>query len=436
MCAAIAWMLQGWLPSSWALLGGILAAVEFGGVNYWVSSYYGGAVSAIGGALMLGAIPRILLHRRVRDTLLFAVGIGLLANSRPFEGLVFSAVVISVPAFYLLKRRKPSGLHLFAKIAAPVALVLLVVGAFMAYDNWRVTGNAMVLPYQVYTRAYDNHPIFQWGTPEPPKQYDNPQFAIFYAKDREGWLAGRQLNWEGAKLLFFKKLLPLQRFYAPPEFAIPILAALFFITKSRKVRFWFSICGVLTVAVVAAAWVNPHYVAAFTAAVYALIVFGLKRIHSWRSHERAVGVAVARALVLFHVLLLPAQAGALAVIHITGHGDAAWARQRAAIQSELESTPGRHMVLVRYPTVFNPDRELVYNMADIDNSKVVWAREIPGRDMQPLLHYFADRSLWIVEVGPNLNLYACDPPTSGTREVADKPQPTPPSPCLAYRPAL
>jgi hypothetical protein len=50
--------------------------------------------------------------------------------------------------------------------------------------------------------------------------------------------------------------------------------------------------------------------------------------------------------------------------------------ERARIESEMEQLPGQQLILVRYSALHNPLDEWVYNAADIDDSKVVWAREM------------------------------------------------------------
>src|SRR6185437_5266522 len=175
VCAALCWMLQAWVGETWALYGALLATLQLAWFGHWAQSYWGGMVAALGGALLYGGVRRVAEEQggwtRVCSSLWLTLGLVILANTRPFEGLL-AAIPAGVALLVYLWRNQNTRLRFAPEVLLPAASVLLL-GAFLtlAY-NQRVTGSLWQLPYQVYERQYDAVPsfIFQRLRPWPHLQ--------------------------------------------------------------------------------------------------------------------------------------------------------------------------------------------------------------------------------------------------------------------------
>ncbi len=393
MCAAMLWMLQSWLPPRWALLGAVLVLARLGIFTFWMNSYWGGAVAATGGALVAGALPRIFRRQRPHDALLLGAGATLLANSRPLEGLILCLPVVAALFWWLCSRRSPAWRVTLPRIVLPFCAVMLLCGIFIGYYNWRGTGHPTLFPYTVNEQTYLSTPTLFWQAERPPIHYLNPQFEVFYnVWSREQWLKGRvnslgkavkHLSWVGARTAYF---------YFWPELCVPLLF-LPWILPDRRVRFLILLSGICFLGLLLVPWEESRYVAPLTAALFALLVQAIRHLRQWQHNGRPVGIAVSRVAFLFVLFLAPFRQHARPLGRLAPEG----IDFRAQFASQLAATPGEHLIIVRYSLQHDVHSEWVYNAADIDGAKTVWAREIPNLDIHPLLAYFRGRQVWLVE---------------------------------------
>src|ERR1700683_2365397 len=397
MFGAVVWMLQGWFAPKWALLGATLLVLRIGIFPYWMNSYWGGAVAAFGGAILMGALPRLLRWTHWRHAVLLGLGTGILAHSRPFEGAVFCIPVFVVLGAWLLRHQGPPWGVKIRSVIIPLGATLACVAALMFYYNWRVTGHALLLPHALDDRIHLTVSNFIFARPKAPLTYVNHEFEIYYNhwqpnQYHHTWASLRDISLEKASLF--------QYFFLGAGLLLPFMALpwLLLDRRHRLLVVQFVLSALATVTVIT---YYPHYSAPAVATFVALEVQMLRHLRRWRHAGRPVGVGLTRVVAFLAIAAFPVN-----VVHVARdpysvagllYGFAP-NTPRDEIGRVLARTPGRHLVIVRYSQEHHPvNREWVYNAADIDGAKVVWAREIPGISMEPLLTYFKDRRVWLVE---------------------------------------
>lgn len=398
-CAAIYWMLLAWLKPRHALLGGLLATVH-PIVLEWGQNYWGGAVAMLGGALTLGAFGRLWKSPRRRDGFILGLGLAIMANSRPFEGALLAALLA---VFTLIHGGIEDWRALITRIAIPAALVLAPAAALMGYYNFRVTGSALRMPYAVHEETYAVAPPFLWQPARPEPGYRHESIRRFYTGYAlDSYLAQRSPIGFLHKGVARKIGVLLRGYLATTVMALALLVFPWVWRRERRQRVLWLILGLFLAGVFAETWMMPHYAAPAVGLLFLLTVDGWRLLRAWKVRGRRTGLWLARAAVLF---------GLLGAVHLAFRLDRdektswAWIAERSRIERELDSP---HLVIVRYGPHHNAHEEWIYNAAEIDRAKVVWAREMDEAGNRRLRQYYADRKCLLLEVDQGLTrMHAC-----------------------------
>jgi hypothetical protein len=395
-CMAITWMLAAFVSGRWALVGGLLAATH-PMVMRWEHNYWGGGVAMLGGALLVGAARRLVARPRAFEAAILAAGIVILANSRPFEGLVVTMLVGFSVVPRLLGPRGVGVRALLSAVAIPAALVVVPSFLWLGYYQWRVTGHPLEMPYMRHEATYSTFGVLD-GTHRAPPEYRHEVMRRYFVGDerRDEVIASTPRHLvvpfiPPALDSVRRKAQTLMRAYAlNPGLVIALLGAPLIILRDRWSRWAVTLLALGVMTISFASYVLPHYGAPLAPLAFLVAVLGLRELAARRWGQTLAVAALVVGVGAFGVeLWRSARADAESVT--------SWHMRRAAMLKSLRDAGDPALVVVRYLPRHEPGYEWVYNDADIDRSPVVWAREMDAAKNQELFDYFADRRIYVVD---------------------------------------
>jgi len=321
-------------------------------------------------------------------------GLAILASTRPFEGVFFSAPILAAIVWRM--RTRVSGL---VKIAVPVlALAGITVIALGAYFS-RVTGSPVVTAYQISQKTYGWPMGLAW-TPPPRVEFRHIELQRYYEYE-----LGEREKVDGpvdfVEYLAFR-LQEYWRFFLGPVLTIP-LVMIGRVWRREKLLFAGLLGGLAAVLLEGAS--SPHYLAPATAVIVAIVVECCRYVRAARVQLWWIPAT----MVLVLALRIAAQPMGLPYTQALNYQS--WCCKvtgnlsKSRIEKKLNGVAGKHLVIVTAKTDPYNLFQWIYNDADIDASEIVWARDLGAERNARLISYFTDRQVWMVD--PNVEPVVC-----------------------------
>ncbi len=444
--SALCWMLQGWVPGRWSVLGSVMAIVSFCLFGYWVNSYWAPTTMVLGGAILMGLVPRIEKRPLLIWAGLFVIALLLLAGTRPYENGVYAVTICIWLAVHFLRREgRPQLIRAIIIVAIPVAVGVCVIFAAQLWYNYNTTGNYSLMPYQIWRASQDVTPLFLWQPmAEVPKFYYSgaARFSAWNVKVVEDITEGGL--W-GLLLLFGRQAVTFRDLLGPFLFLPFLCWSHRWLpapnTNERTTELLAALCVVLVLlalggpvastvikAIVIVAlikrWENEDerlpallllvgliatslptfymniYFAAFTAPMLILVMKGLRYLSLW---HRPYGQSLAGYMLLGAAIMPLGQAIALGAGAVPrgpslSHFNHIYGSPRRAVIDKLQNLPGQHVVFVRSSELVPVTADPVWNAPDIDTQKIVWLRDLRPEWSATAQEYYHGRKFWLMEL--------------------------------------
>ncbi len=387
-------MFCAWVSPGWAIVFSFVTALCFQWPMPWTNSFMGGCVAATGAALLLFATGFFRNSSGARAAGIaggvFAIALLFLFMSRPYEGGV---LVLGVAGSMLLRFRPWKRFLPFALSALP----LLLGGLWWTMDyNRAVTGSAFELPYMLHERMYATVPVFWFLPLRPEPVYANPRLAAqhgLHGTEAEDYYRVRTAM---SHLGPFFGLARILITVLGPLFAFLLLSPIGW--RDSRCRFLLPLLCLSFLASFIVTFKSPHYLAPL---ITASLLFAACLADS---HGMAVGPHGRRRWASALVMLSVAYSLGVLAVGLYRHDRLVFVQPRSDAIAECLRVPGKHLVFVRYASGFAVGAEWVYNGADLNSERVIFAHDFGPAENRLLERYYPDRTVWTAAVEHHENV--------------------------------
>jgi hypothetical protein len=390
-CSAMYWMVSAWLPRGYALVASIITIGITGSLNWWFDNYFCLALTALGGTLVLGSLPRIASSRSWKSTLPLASGLMILMLTRPYEGFCVAFPCVLVLVWQL----RAVGIRKLASLAAIPVFSLSLTFLWLMYYNWRGTGHPLLFPYMLNFSQYHITGPFLFSKRHALPIYHLDIMRRFYIFAEVPQYEFMQAHpW-----LFLVKKLSVYYFASICGFGAVLIAGVIYLAAQVRDRLHLALllglCG-FALNVVLMAWTPfPQYVGPAMPLLLLIVMFGFSGLRNTQL-PHLHGRRIVRGLVLAELML---------GFSIFGYrvSDAAnlpepqyVSKDRARVEKEVLGQSGNQLCLVRYTPFHESWQEWVFNDADPLHARVVWARSLDPDTDRRVIAAYPGRKVWLV----------------------------------------
>ncbi len=279
-----------------------------------------GAVPATGGALFPGAGAHEKCGAPTRWTA-HGLGVAILATSRPFEGAVLCVPVAATLLLWWLPKKGPELKLAVRNAIVPLILCVALTGAMTGYYDLKLTGHALLLPYQLNERTYFVSPLFIFQRPRPQPAYRNDALRDFYLSlDLPQFEETQSLR--GLFASWYDRFQKIWLVLLGPILTLPLVLALFAGPHQQRLtsRDWrnrFLLWGGLLFVAALAVEVYglPHYAAPAVPLLIFAVLLAMRRVRRMRFRGKQTGLFLSHTIPLACLLMFVLRAAA-APLHI------------------------------------------------------------------------------------------------------------------------